>query len=341
MMKIVDVLKCLVPTLLLVAGATAHGAADDDGTIVQQKPCFANPLKTYENYLERFQGAYRQEASAATSEGFRQPPAAPPLDRETVERSLAYEGFECRSIVYLSDGLKIAGYLWKPKDVDGKKLPLIVYNRGGNRNFGRLSPWFDFGFYEYLRQGFVVLASQYRGGANSEGNDEYGGGDVHDVVNLIPLARSLGYVDMDNVFMLGWSRGGMMTYLALKDGMKVNAAAVIAGATDPLATVKRRRSIAQVWQELSVNLPENGDAALRERSVAYWPEKINAPLLILHGDADWREEPDKARELAKRLDELGKANELVIYPGDDHGLTHHKAASEQKIVEWFKRHMKP
>ena len=340
MMKIIDVLKCLVATLLLLAGVAAHGAADD-GTIVQQKPCFANPIKTYENYLERVQGDYRREAGAASSEGFRQPPAAAPLDRETVEQRLAYEGFECRSIVYLSDGLKIAGYLWKPKDVDGKKLPLIVYNRGGNRNFGRLSPWFDFGFYEYLRQGFVVLASQYRGGADSEGNDEYGGGDVHDVINLIPLARSLGYVDMNNVFMLGWSRGGMMTYLALKDGMKVNAAAVIAGATDPLATVKRRRSIAQVWQELSANLPENGDAALRERSVVYWPEKISVPLLILHGGADWREDPDKARELAKRLDELNKPHELVIYPDDDHGLTHHKAASEQKIVEWFKQYMKP
>ena len=75
MMKIVDVLKCLVVTLLFVAGAAAHGAADD-GTIVQQKPCFANPLKTYANYLERVHGAYRQEASAATSEGFRQAPAA-------------------------------------------------------------------------------------------------------------------------------------------------------------------------------------------------------------------------------------------------------------------------
>jgi dipeptidyl aminopeptidase/acylaminoacyl peptidase len=340
MMKIVDVLKCLVVTLLFVAGAAAHGAADD-GTIVQQKPCFANPLKTYENYLERVQGAYRQEASAATSEGFRQAPAVAPHAREPVERRLAYEGFECRSIVYLSDGLKIAGYLWKPKDVDGKKLPLIVYNRGGNRSFGRLYPWIDFGFYEYLRQGFVVLASQYRGGADSEGNDEYGGADVHDVTNLIPLARSLGYVDMNNVFMLGWSRGAMMTHLALKSGMKVNAAAVVSGANDPLVTVTKRRSIAQVWQELSANLPEQGDAALRERSVVYWPEKINAPLLILHGGADWREDPEKSRELARRLDELGKANELVIYPGDDHGLSHHKAASEQKIVAWFKQHMKP
>ena len=339
MMKPADLLQCLVACLYL-AGATAFAAADD-GTIIQQKPCVANPLKTYEDYLQRAQNDYRQEATAATSEGFRQPPAAAPLDRATVEQNLAYEGFECRYIAYLSDGLKVSGFLWKPKDVDGKKLPLIVYNRGGNRTHGRLYPWFDFGFYEYLRQGFVVLASQYRGGFGSEGNDEYGGGDVHDVTNLIPLARSLGYVDLHNVFMLGWSRGAMMTYLALKNGMPVNAAAVIAGANDPLATVKRRRSIAQVWRELSENLPERGDAALRERSVVYWPEKINAPLLILHGDADWREDPDKARELAKRLAELGKPHELVIYPGDDHYLWHHKAASEQKIAEWFKQHIKP
>ena len=340
MMKRVDLLKCLVVACLYLAGATAFAAADD-GTIVEQKPCVANPLKTYENYLERAQGFYRQEAAAATSEGFRQPPAAAPLDRATVEQSLAYEGFECQFIVYLSDGLKISGFLWKPKDVDGKKLPLIVYNRGGNRTYAQLYPWFDFGFYEYLRQGFVVLASQYRGGFASEGNDEYGGGDAHDVTNLIPLARSLGYVDMNNVFMLGWSRGGMMTYLALKDGMPVNAAAVIGGIVDLASDVKRRRSIAQVWQELSVNLQDRGDAALRERSVIYWPEKINAPLLILQGGADWREDPDKARELAKRLEELGKPHELVIYPDDDHGLSHHKAASDQKIIEWFKQHIKP
>jgi dipeptidyl aminopeptidase/acylaminoacyl peptidase len=48
---------------------------------------------------------------------------------------------------------------------------------------------------------------------------------VRDVLNLLPLARSLGYVDMHNVFMPGWSRGGMMTYLALKHHIPGNAVA--------------------------------------------------------------------------------------------------------------------
>src|SRR4029453_3397699 len=45
--------------------------------------------------------------------------------------------------------------------------------------------------------------SAYRGNDGGEGREEYGGVDVRDVLNLIPLARALGYIDMHNVFMLG------------------------------------------------------------------------------------------------------------------------------------------
>src|ERR1700731_1009869 len=37
--------------------------------------------------------------------------------------------FECLKIVYLSDGLRIAGFIYKPKHIDGGKLPGIIFNR--------------------------------------------------------------------------------------------------------------------------------------------------------------------------------------------------------------------
>ncbi len=41
------------------------------------------------------------------------------------------------SITYLSDGLKVKGFLSIPK---GKgKYPIIIYNRGGNKNFGAIT----------------------------------------------------------------------------------------------------------------------------------------------------------------------------------------------------------
>lgn len=47
-------------------------------------------------------------------------------------RCLSGESGEVSKIKYLSDGLKVVGYLVKPKSAAGAKLPFIIYNRGGN-----------------------------------------------------------------------------------------------------------------------------------------------------------------------------------------------------------------
>jgi len=89
------------------------------------------------------------------------------------------QGVETHRIKYGSGGLKIGGYLVIPKDIEGK-LPVIIYNRGGNRNYGLIDK--NLNHLEYLASnGYIVLASQYRGNIYSEGRDEYGGGDVDDI----------------------------------------------------------------------------------------------------------------------------------------------------------------
>jgi dipeptidyl aminopeptidase/acylaminoacyl peptidase len=331
--------------LLCTSGVAAQTDTLSDGTIVEQTPCVPNPVRTYEQYVEAFKRGQAAEVEAAKREGFRLEIPADILQRlvsrEEFERRRAYAGFECRRITYLSDGLKVVGFLWKPQDTAGKQFPLIIFNRGGNREFGKLTPWGHLGFYTYVSQGFVVIASQYRGNDGGEGREEYGGVDVRDVLHLLPLARSLGYIDMHNVFMLGWSRGGMMTYLALKHHIPVNAVAVGGGLTDLVSEGKRRPALAHVWRALSPGFEQRGEALLRERSAMYWAEQVNVPVLILHGGADWRSEPmSQAQAFANRLQELGKTYELIIYPDDDHGLSRNRAESDRRVVEWFRKHMK-
>ena len=43
------------------------------------------------------------------------------------------------SLFYRSDGLRVAGYLSVPKEADGP-APAVIFNRGGNREFGLLHP---------------------------------------------------------------------------------------------------------------------------------------------------------------------------------------------------------
>ena len=64
------------------------------------------------------------------------------------------------------------------------------------------------------------------------GTDELGGRDVQDVLSISQLASSLGSVDRDNLFLAGESRGGMMTYQAMRYGFPARAAAVTGASTD-------------------------------------------------------------------------------------------------------------
>ena len=165
---------------------------------------------------------------------------------------------------------------------------------------------------------------------------------MRDVLHLWLLAAQLGYVDMHNVFLLGVSRGGMMTYLALKHQMPVNAAAVIGGPTDLIAQSRERPALmTQIFKQLIPDFETDAEVRLRERSAIYWPEQITVPVLIMHGGMDWRVEPrSQALALAHRLHEQHKTYELVIYTQDDHDLSLNRVDSERRSVEWFKRHMK-
>jgi dipeptidyl aminopeptidase/acylaminoacyl peptidase len=118
-------------------------------------------------------------------------------------------------ITYLSDGLKVKGYVAYPKDTS-KKYPGIIWNRGGIGNRGVIDSFTARGLFGQLAGwGYVVFASQYRGNDGGEGKDEFGGDDLNDVLNLTSLAKEFDFADDNKWGVEGWSRGGMMTYLAL------------------------------------------------------------------------------------------------------------------------------
>ncbi len=142
------------------------------------------------------------------------------------------ETTETHRLTYLSEGLEVVGYMVKPKEVE-KELPLLIYNRGGNQEYGKIDEKTLSSYLSYwANKGYIVLASQYRGNDGGEGKEEFGGSDVNDVLNLARVAEEIPNVDQDSTVMLGKSRGGMMTYLAIKNEMELKAAAIVGGPTD-------------------------------------------------------------------------------------------------------------
>lgn len=241
---------------------------------------------------------------------------------------------EYYALVYWSDGYRVTGFLGRPRATG--VYPAIIYNRGGYQGHGALEGWEVSLFVE---AGYVAVASQYRGNIGSEGRDEFGGADVNDVLNLIPLLKQIPYVDPDRIGMMGHSRGGMMTYLVLKQetlaGLHNIKAAVTVGGVADLFMLCRDQPDA-IWRVGAK--PEDDPALYQARSATYWPELINAPLLLQHGEADSAVSVEQSRELAEALQKAGKTFKLITFPGEDHELPEHYGGMPEALA-WFQQYL--
>jgi len=330
-----------------LAWAVPAAAATDapDGTLLSSEPCPPNPVLDYESYIASLRSGLAEEEELARAEGiaFSAPSEAALRAMvetpRTVGEHLAYEGFECRVITYASGGLAIGGLMWKPKDTAGKRLSLIVANRGGNSDFGPMEPWFYWGWHDALKAGYVVLASQYRGGPGSEGRDEFGGRDVDDVRALLPLAASLGYVDMDNVFLFGGSRGGMQSYMLARSGFPARAMAIRAGLADLFRGAEERPALeTRNWAVLMPDYAAGRDAALERRSAARWAGEIKVPTILFHGSNDWRLGTQDSLDVAAGLKRAKTPFELHLYEGDTHAMDLHQADMIAHTLAFFEKY---
>lgn len=257
------------------------------------------------------------------------------------QRAEVLQKVRAEGITYLSDGLRIKGYLVAPNGPG--PFPCLIVNRGGNPHLG---VWNDDRVAVHLTAlavlGYVVAASQYRGAAGSEGHDEFGGADVDDVLNLIPLLENVPSADTSRIGMLGISRGGMMAYLALARTNRIRAAVILSGLSDLAEEAHARPEMKQLFRQLIPNFDSNPNEALKERSAIDQVNKLpaNVPLLIIHGTADWRVSPSQAFDMARALYQAKRPFRFVMFEGGSHGVPEFLADRNALIHEWLGRYVR-
>lgn len=310
--------KCWVISLFAASVLTAafgQQTGAPDGAIIEQRPCVFGPYEQQSGFTKRF---YSQE------------------DYDYAKSS---PRTECFRIEYRSDGLRVVGYLVRPRDLASRRYPVIIFNRGGFLDMGKIESFNLVDFIRLSEEGFVVLASQYRGNDGGEGREEVGGADLDDVSNLLVTARSLPYTDTTNIFMYGVSRGGMMTFLAMKRNLPIRAAAVVGAVYDVAAFGTRAPGVFAQAVKLIPDYAQKGTVILQERSAMNWPDAVNTPILILHGANDEEVPATEALAFATKLSTLKKVYELVVYAGDVHEVAVNRRERNARIAAWFKRYL--
>lgn len=252
---------------------------------------------------------------------------------------------DCVDFTYQVDGLTIEGFYVKPKQANSGALPVVIFNRGGNARFGKVM----FGtkmalIADIAAQGYLVIGSQYRGASSdavkNNGEDEFGGRDVNDVLALPALLDEIPEADPTKIALFGWSRGVMQSYLVAKQMPEIKTIISIAGNADVRDALKWRPSMERVYIARVPDYQQNKAAELSKRSVVDWLDQLpSRPILLVHGSADKQVNVEQSRLLSAKLTERQHQHKLVIYQNDDHSLSKNQQRLLAQISTWLTAHM--
>jgi dipeptidyl aminopeptidase/acylaminoacyl peptidase len=248
----------------------------------------------------------------------------------------------------------VPAWLFKPVKMEsGRRYPAIVAVHGGF-HYSLDEEFFSF-IDRFVTEGYVVMFPEYRGsrGYGKEHYDaqQYGAGDVDDVLSAAELVAGKPFVDPERLGIVGRSRGGMVTLLAIeKQPKRFKAAVDVVGLADFIMYMAykpeyRRQEVAR--EPHFKGMPfDNLDAYIAASPINH-VAKIETPLLV-HATTFDRTVPHQlhSARLVELLKSYGKTYEYKLYERAPGGHGYSEGDSEEardslnRIVEFLGRYLK-
>jgi dipeptidyl aminopeptidase/acylaminoacyl peptidase len=245
------------------------------------------------------------------------------------------------------DGTKVSNLLFTPPGSDGKNMPAVFFIHGGPVSQD------DYGF-DLTRQmlaanGYAVVGVNYRG-SNGRGvayskaiSADWGNKEVQDILGAADHLTKAGVIDGSNLGIGGWSYGGILTDYTIASDTRFKAACSGAGSALQLSLVGVDQYITQFENELG--FPWQGKNIEKYLKISYpylKAERIKTPTLFLTGEKDFNVPAIGSEQMYQALRSLGIPTELIVYPGQFHGITNPAYQKDrfERYNSWFDKHIR-
>ena len=243
------------------------------------------------------------------------------------------------------DGLEIPAYLTLPAGKAPKNLPLVVWVHGG--------PWArdDYGWDPdaqfFASRGYAVLQPNYRGSTGfgrkhfNAGMKQLGQSMQDDVTDGVRKLIADGTVDAARVCIGGGSYGGYATMMGLvreptmfKCGINVVGVVDLKWWIDLGYTDFNLGDAAgsEAYLKRTVGDPVADAAMMEANSPRLHADRVNAPVLIIHGGGDRRVPIAHGEAMRDALKAKGKEVEWLVFPDEGHGFM-----KESSRAEYYRR----
>jgi dipeptidyl aminopeptidase/acylaminoacyl peptidase len=244
-----------------------------------------------------------------------------------------------------ADGTEVEGIFYLPPGYqEGMRYPTLLRIHGGPVSQYALS--FNFEAHLFAANGYVVVTTNPRG-SSGYGQDfshalwaDWGNPDYDDVMGGVDYAIEQGWADPDKLGVGGWSYGGILTdHVITKTGRFKGA---ITGASEFLYVTNYGHDHYQLQWEKELGLPWENREAWERISPFNDVDKITTPTLIMGGEKDWNVPINNGEQLYQALRRMGKEAQLVVYPGQGHGLAvpAYQVDRYERYLEWYDKYVK-
>lgn len=249
------------------------------------------------------------------------------------------------------DGLQIHGYLTTPRGLKAEQLPMVVFVHGGPH--GPRDSWrFDPYVQAIAGAGYAVLQVNFRGsggyGQSFEraGYRRWGREMQDDLTDGVRWAIGAGYADPDRICIFGGSYGG---YAALMSPVREQ------GLYRCAIGYVGVYSLPMMFDKGDIPRSESGRAYLRRvmpesveeqraQSPAFNVDKLNLPIMLVHGAKDERVPIDQMNLLIREMQRVGKKpEEVLVKRNEGHGFQQPENNVElfERLIAFLNRHTQP
>ena len=215
-------------------------------------------------------------------------------------------------------------WMMKPADFDPtQQYPVYVAIYGGPGVNTVNDSWGGTTYYWHnllCQEGYIVVSCDPRGTPKRGREFEHstylqlGKLETEDFIDLAEHLSAKDYIDGDRIGIQGWSYGGYMTLLAMTKGAE-HYAAGISG-----APVSNWRFYDSIYTERFMRTPQENADGYDDNSPINHAEKLEGPLLLVHGSADDNVHFQNAMEMVDALVAADKDFDFFAYPNRNHGI---------------------
>ncbi|PLR78897.1 peptidase [Bacillus sp. V3-13] len=244
------------------------------------------------------------------------------------------------------DGTELHGWIMKPANCEeGKKYPLILEIHGGPH--AMYANTFFHEFQLLAAEGYAVLYINPRGSLGygqefvNAVRGDYGGEDYKDLMAAVDYAvDTFPFVDKERLGVMGGSYGGFMTNWIVGQTDRFKAAITLRSISN-WVSFYGVSDIGYYFTEWQINADLNDIETLWKHSPLAYANNIKTPLLIMHGEKDYRCPVEQAEQLFIALKRQGKETKFIRFPESNHELSRSgkpqlRIKRLNYITEWFK-----